>query len=106
MRNTLACTIVETALATQKARPELSALQVLDVAMRGRHCTTPDFGAVALDPFGPFGVLLAAAFEVQAAPALALASTWVGGNLGDGEALQGKRVRDAFTARYRLREQC
>lgn len=72
MPDPLATAIVNEAVALQKAHPDLPALQVLDLAMRGRRGTAPDFGASSstgddnlLDPQGPFGALLAAAFDEQ-----------------------------------------
>ncbi|HZE92517.1 MAG TPA: hypothetical protein VE029_12530 [Rhizobacter sp.] len=37
--------IVETAIETRRSHPDMPALEVLDVAMRGEHHTDPDFGA-------------------------------------------------------------
>jgi hypothetical protein len=108
MPDSLALAIVDEALATHQARPELTALQVLDLVMRGRRGTAPDFGALAagdslLDPSSPFGALLAAAFDEQItfsgvrtladrAPQRpnAFEEFWV------------ERVRRAFAARYGL----
>lgn len=110
MPDALAQAIVREALALQKAQPELPALRVLDLAMRGRRGTAPDFGtspgATLLDPYGPFGNLLAAAFDAQitfsgvrqlgASPearrATAFEEFWVA------------RVRKAFVTRYHLHE--
>jgi len=72
MPDSLARIIVEEALALERSRPDLKSLQVLDLVMRGRRGTSPDFGPLGggpelslVDPSGPFGALLSAAFDEQ-----------------------------------------
>lgn len=111
MPDSLARTIVDEALALQHERPELPALALLDLVMRGRRGTSPDFGDMVaapseclVDPSSPFGALLAAAFDEQVtftglrglAPASAPNAF---------EAFWFERVMRAFSRRYQLHAQ-
>jgi hypothetical protein len=108
MPDSLARSIVDEALALQRERPELPALALLDLVMRGRHGTGPDFGDLAaapadclVDPSSPFGALLAAAFDEQVTftglRSLATASAPTAF-----EAFWFERVMRAFSRRYQL----
>lgn len=72
MPDALAREIAREAVALQQARPTATALQVLDTVMRGRRGSGPDFGTLTtpapenlIDPSGPFGLILAEAFDEQ-----------------------------------------
>jgi hypothetical protein len=58
-------------LALQMLQPDLTPLELLDHAMKGRDAATLDFGTLAdgadclVDPATPFGALVAAAFDEQ-----------------------------------------
>jgi hypothetical protein len=109
MPDALARQIVDEALAIQRARPELPALMVLDLVMRGRRGVTVDFGDLTtapaeclVDPSGPFGALLAAAFDEQVTLTglRSLSATARGPNAF--EVYWIERVMRAFARRYRL----
>jgi len=109
MPDSLARLIVDEAVALQRARPELRALELLDLVMRGRRGTAPDFGDLTsasseclVDPSGPFGALLAAAFDEQV--------TFTGLRTLDARSVEPnafetywvERVMRAFARRYNL----
>ena len=109
MPDSLARLIVDEALAIQRQRPELTALQVLDLVMRGRRGTSPDFGDLAaapgeclVDPYGAFGALLAAAFDEQVTFTGLRTLHESGGGPNAFEAYWVERVTRAFSRRYHL----
>ena len=110
MPDSLARIIVDEALALQRERPELSALALLDLVMRGRHGTSPDFGDVTapseclVDPSSPFGALLAAAFDEQVT-FTGLRSLATASAPNAFEAFWFERVMRAFARRYHLHQQ-
>lgn len=68
----LARIIVAEAIEIERTRRDLKPIEVLDLVMRGRKGTAPDFGSIdhpsggqLVDPASPFGALLAAAFDEQ-----------------------------------------
>lgn len=111
MPDPLARAIVAEALQIERSRPDLRPLGVMDLVMRGRRGTAPDFGPIGgdaetdlVDPCGPFGALLAAAFDEQI--------TFTGLRSVDAQApapsaferYWHERVMRAFRARYGLHE--
>ncbi len=93
--DTLARGIVNDALAFKSIYPWRSALELLDMAMAGRHGSTPDFSAgdkpwrTEFHPATPFGELLADAFSLGMPPQ-SLGKQW------------DREIVAAFRQRYRL----
>jgi hypothetical protein len=110
MPDSLATLIVDEALAIHGARPDLGALQVLDLVMRGRRGTRPDFGASdgsqgpwLLEPSTPFGLLLAEAFDEQITLSGLRTLAGAGGTQPNAfEVFWAERVLRAFARRYSL----
>jgi hypothetical protein len=104
MPDSLARLIIDEAVALEKSRPDLTAMQVLDLVMRGRRGTSPDFGALAfpgpLDPSSPFGALLSHAFDEQVT--FSGVRSAAGGGPNAFEEYWLERVMRAFSARYGL----
>ena len=106
--------IVATALALSKSHPHARAIDVLDLAMQGRHGTSPSFDTwgAGNEPFGdwtdpssPFGELLRKAFAPDEIDAGA-ATLWMS-DASDAEANALLRswqtlVIDRFAERYSL----
>lgn len=119
MADTEARTIVEKALALSKSHPNVPVLDVLDLAMQGRHGSSPNFEASAqdaqhgfgdwTDPSSPFGDLLRRAFAPGHIAANA-GALWASEAEEDDPALRElidvwqHKVIDRFAERYRLWE--
>jgi hypothetical protein len=105
----LARAIVAEAVEFERTRRDLKPLEILDLVMRGRRGTAPNFGSIdgpvgqhLVDPASPFGALLAAAFDEQVtlsglrkvsadtSPPSSFERFWL------------ERVMRAFRERYRL----
>jgi hypothetical protein len=105
----LARAIVAEAIEFECTRRDLKPIEILDLVMRGRKGTAPNFGSIdglvgqhLVDPASPFGALLAAAFDEQVtlsglrkvsadtSPPSSFERFWL------------ERVMRAFRERYRL----
>ena len=107
----LARAIVAEAIELEHNRRDLRPIDVLDLVMRGRKGTAPDFGEIGGplgehvgEPASPFGTLLAAAFDEQVT-----LSGLRRVNAGDSspssfERFWLERVMRAFRERYKLHE--
>ena len=100
--------IVDTALALLRSHSHVPALEILDLAMQGRHGSSPDFDAPDqhfgnwIDPPSAFGELLRRAFAVDDIGPGAVV-LWMAGD--DGGAISADweaRVVEPFAERYRL----
>ncbi len=100
--------IVDTALALLRSHSHAPALEILDLAMQGRHGSSPDFDAPDqafgnwIDPPSPFAELLRQAFAVDDIGPSA-AAHWVADDDGAAIAADWEAcVVEPFAKRYRL----
>jgi hypothetical protein len=106
MADSEALAIVRTALAMRASHPNAPALDVLDLATKGRHESYPDFedgaapGGDWTDPASEFGTLLIEAFDTKYT-----VQEWKAACVGGMDAEQSEaweRVTEAFASRYKL----